>query len=80
MVFSVPAGYLHEAFRRLILQFILDSRNGGIHEVLQAVVNLEAEEGEKAHKGVDDNTTLDCPGLAKPPFIRTYIVPRLYTV
>ena len=44
------------------------------------VVNLGVEEGEWAHKGVDDNTTLDCPGLAKPLFVLTYIVPRLYTV
>ena len=27
-----------------------------------SLVNFE----EKAHKGMDDNTTLDCPGLAKP--------------
>ena len=26
--------------------------------------------GEKAHNGMDDNTTLDCPGLCKAPFIR----------
>ena len=46
----------------------------------QADSELRDQKKESGHEGMNDDTTLDCPGLVKAPFIRTYMVSSSYIV